>query len=113
MDQYIKELTSLLSRILNWSKDFKAGKKNYDFDVDSEMYKISKDTRVDFGRGDLNLIYNLLDFYCDAIKHGFKKIDRNYSVFQAQRDIQMILETMSKSSGVNLSPEIKERLKRL
>lgn len=113
MDQYILELRSLLSRTLNWSKEFRAGRTNYDFDVDNEMYAISKKYRVDFDEGDLKLIYNLLDFYCDAIKHDFKEIDRSYSVSQGQKDIEIILANMGKSSVLKLTHEIKDRLKRI
>lgn len=113
MDQFIKEFRSLLARTLIWSKEFRAGRRNYNFDVDNEVYIISKKYGVHFDDGDLNLIYNLLDFYCDAIKHDFKEIDKSYSVSQSHKDIETILAKMSESSTIELTHEIKDRLNRI
>ncbi|WP_439488529.1 hypothetical protein [Algoriphagus sp.] len=110
MDQFIMELKNLLKNTLILSGEFKKGNRDFSFDIDNEVYKISIKYNKDFEKGDLNLLYNLLDFYCDAIKHGFKEVVKNYPVLKAQSDIETIRIVLRGCSELVLPNEIKERL---
>ena len=113
MDQFITELRSLLEKTLAWSEEFRKGNRDYSFDIDDEIYQISTKYGKDFKQGDLNLVYNLLDFYFDAIKHGFKEIDKNYSILKAESDIRKILKGIKSDFSVNLQTDVKDRLIRI
>lgn len=113
MDQFITELRSLLEKTLAWSEEFRKGNRDYSFDIDDEIYQISTKHGKDFKQGDLNLVYNLLDFFCDAIKHDFKEIDKNYSVLKAESDIREILKVIKSDFLVNLPTDVKDRLIRI
>ncbi|PZX53527.1 hypothetical protein LV84_03251 [Algoriphagus ratkowskyi] len=63
MNQFIVELRSLLQKTLGWSEEFRNGNRDYSFDVDDDIYQLSNKYNKDFKKGDLNLLYNLLDFY--------------------------------------------------
>lgn len=111
MDQFIIELRYLLEKTLAWSEEFRNGNRDYSFDIDDEIYQISTRHGKNFKHGDLNLVYNILDFYCDAVKHGFKEIDKNYSVLKAESDIREILKSIESDFLVNLPKDVKNRLK--
>ncbi|MGB5436846.1 MAG: hypothetical protein WBM98_13210 [Maribacter sp.] len=113
MDQFIIELGALLEKTLAWSEEFKKGIRNYAFDVDDEIYEISRKYNKDFNKDDLNLFYNLLDFYCDAIKHDFKRIDNNYSVLQAKSDIETLKNILGNNFVIELPKDLKDRLKNI
>lgn len=113
MIDFIEELKALLKRTLSWSERFKHSELDYSFDVDNEIYRLSTKYNQDFEQGDLNLIYNLLDFYSDAIKHDFKEIAGNYSTQMAHLDIKSILDELDKTEAVSLPSEVWNRLKKL
>lgn len=113
MDQFNVELKSLFEKTLTWSREFRTGNKDFLFDVDDELYKISIKFGKDFKEGDLLLVYNLLDFYSDAIKHGFNEIDKYYSVLNAESDIEEILKCVKNSFLLDFPTDVKNRLKRL
>ena len=113
--EFISDLKTVLKQVIVWSEEFNKGKKDYSFDIDNELYIISKRHDRDFKQGDLSLIYSLVDFYCDAIKHEFKEIDRDYSVKEAYEDIVMTLENLDSNSfqDLALSEELRIKLKKL
>lgn len=116
MDIFFVKLKETLNRVLIWSDFFFNGNRNYNFDIDDELYNLSKEYSVDFKQGDLLLIYNLLDFFCDAVKHSFKQIDKNYSMSEAREDIKKIIVSLpeaGKPSILELSEDLKKRLKDL
>lgn len=113
MDEFNVELKTLLQTTLVWSEEFKNKNLDYSFDIDDNIYKLAKKHNKDFKQGDLILLYNLLDFYCDAIKHGFREIDKNYSIIQAESDVKAILNALENNRGLGFPNEIKDRLKRL
>jgi|GEM_PF-1456038 hypothetical protein len=112
MDNFFVELKEILEKVLIWSENFKKGDRDYDFDIDDELYTLSKKYNKDFKKGNLLLLYNLLDFYCDAVKHGFKKIDENYFISEAHMDIKHILNSIELSdySKLEFSDELEKRL---
>jgi len=108
---FSQELSQILDRVLHWSREFKHGNRDYDFNIDDELYKISKDHDKNFQEGDLLLVYNLLDFYCDAIEHGFKQIKRDYSIAQARSDIERVKDNLVETTSILILPEdLKKRL---
>lgn len=114
MDVFLIKLQQTIKKVLVWSEDFFNGEKDYDFDIDNELYNLSVEYNINLKQGDLLLIYNLLDYYCDAVKHEFKQIDKNYSVEEAHSDIKKVVKDLTKSnnySGVVLSQDLKNRLK--
>lgn len=113
MGDFYTELKQTLQTVLDWSESFKKGYRNYKFDIDDELFKLSEKHRKNFQSGELLLIYNLLDFYCDAIKHDFDNIDIDYSLGQARSDIKSVIDEIGKNSEINLPHLLKERLKNL
>lgn len=114
MDVFFVKLKETLNNVLIWSENFLKGDRDYDFDIDDKLYNLSKEYSVDFKQGDLLLIYNLLDFYCDAIKHSFKQIDKNYSVSEARVDIKKIIGSLPENGNpsiLELSENLKKRLR--
>jgi hypothetical protein len=113
MDVFLVKLQQIINKVLVWSENFVIGERDYNFDIDNELYDLSEEYHVNFKQGDLLLIYNLLDFYCDAVKHGFKQIDKNYSVAEAQSDIKKVVNELTKANNcsfVVLSQDLKNRL---
>lgn len=111
MDKFLTELKDTLDEVLSWSEKFRRGERDYAFDIDDELYKLSEKHNKDFKKGELLLIYNLLDFYCDAIKHGFKQIDKDHSVSQAHSDIQSVISILETSPILKLPENLEKRLK--
>jgi len=110
MNNFLAELKEILDKVLIWSEKFKKGDRDYDFDIDDELYKLSDKHDKDFKDGELLLIYNLLDFYCDAVKHGFRQIDKGYLVSQAHSDIESVSNILENSSALELPENLRERL---
>jgi len=112
MDNFFIDLKDTLERTIEWSEAFRKGERNYKFDIDDELYLLSEKYHKDFSKGTLIYIYNLLDYYCDAIKHGFKKIDKNYSVSEANNDIKSIIAILSsnKSENFELPDDLGQKL---
>lgn len=108
---FLIELKVLLDQVLSWSENFTKGDRDYDFDIDDELYKLSEKYHKNFKEGDLLLTYNLLDFYCDAIKHEFKQIDESYSISQARTDIKSLAGQLETHPKFELSESLTERLK--
>ncbi len=104
------ELKTILDKVITWSENFNNGHKDFDFDIDNELFYLGNKFKMDFKGGEFLLIYNLLDFYCDAIKHGFKTIDENYSVLEAASDIKKIIEIIELNKNLKLPEDLKNRL---
>jgi hypothetical protein len=114
MDVFLVKLQQIINKVLVWSDNFVNGERDYDFDIDNELFNLSEEYNVNFKQGDLLLIYNLLDFYCDAVKHGFKQIDKDYSITDARMDIEKIIEHLTRTNNrliLELSEDLKSRLK--
>lgn len=93
---FIGEMISVLNKLLTWSYNFSNGIRDYEFDIDDELFALSKKYEADFSDTPNKYIYNLLDFYCDAVKHEFVDIHEGYSVEQAEKDILEIRISMEK-----------------
>ena len=115
MDNFLVELKDTLQKLLRWSETFKAGKRDYNFDIDDELYFLSEKYHEDFKKGFLSLIYTLVDYYCDAVKHDFEKIGDDYPVTEAQDDIRKIVGVLESSEykSLELPVELVEKLKRI
>lgn len=114
MKFFKEELLTILESTLHWSDDFVKGKKDYDFDIDSLLDELAFKHRIYFTRGSFNLIYNLLDFYTDAIKHEFIDIQEGYSVKEARDDIKKIislLRDIEQTSHIELPEDLSIKLK--
>jgi len=107
------ELIESLQKTIEWSLKFKNDKKDFSFDIDDKLFFLSEKYNEDFKKGVLFLIYNLVDYYCDAIKHGFKEIDNYYSTSEADNDIRLIISHLSFSGNINLPKELKNKLKNI
>lgn len=114
MDNFIKDLRSTLQNLMEWSEAFKGGNRNYKFDIDDELFHLSKRYNENFKEGLLYSIYNLADYYCDAVKHDFDKIGNDYPVIEAHDDIMNIIKELE-SCGyekLNLPVGLEEKLKK-
>ena len=110
--EFKKELVESLKKTIEWSSKFE-DEKDFSFDIDTELFILSEKYGVDFKRDLLFLIYNLVDFYCDAIKHGFKEIDKNYSVVEANNDIRLIISHLELSENIEIPPRLENKLKNI
>jgi len=114
MKLFKEELLTILESTLSWSEDFVKGKKDYDFDIDTLLNELAFKYGINFSRGSFKLIYNLLDFYTDAIKHEFIDIQEGYSVKQARDDIKKIILLVrgtEQTSQIELPEDLSIRLK--
>ncbi|MBI1315395.1 hypothetical protein GC167_00850 [bacterium] len=113
MNTVILALKLVVQNTLVWAKEFKSGNRDYSFDVDNELYQIAERHNVNFEEGDLQLVYNVLDFYCDAIEHGFKEISRNYPLDTVESDIREIFMSLEKGMLLDLPNDVRVRLKKI
>lgn len=113
--EFLIELNSILKEILIWEADFQKKIKNYDFDIDDKLYFLSEKYNVSFDNVELKLIYNLVDFYCDAVKHEFDRIDEGYSLNQAKEDIIHVMNAIESSEfqTIILMQELFNRLNKV
>lgn len=109
-NNFKKELIENLEETINWSFEFQNGNRDFSFDIDNKLFSLSEKYNIDFKNGTLFLIYSLLDFYTDAIKHSFKRIDNDYTVLNAETDIDIIIKHLSSSDNINLPEEMKIKL---
>lgn len=109
---FIKDLYTVLIKVVKWSHEF-ISVKDYSFDVDDELYIISAKHHIEFNEEPLVLIYNLLDFYCDAVKHQFKMLDDSYSVSEAANDIGEIIKYIEDNhfTSLDLNTNLKIKLR--
>lgn len=112
-NNFKKELIENLEKTINWSFDFQNGNRDFSFDIDDKLFSLSEKYNKDFKNGILFLIYSLLDFYTDAVKHNFKKIDNDYTVLNAKTDIDIIIKHLRSSDSINLPKEMEIKLKNL
>lgn len=110
---FLIDLNGILEEILIWESNFQKGKREYDFDIDDKLYFISQKHNVNFKDKELKLIYNLVDFYCDAVQHGFNEIDKDYSLNQAKEDIVKVKNCIesNKFQSIILDKDLYFRLK--
>lgn len=113
MENFIRELKDTLEKLLSWSDDFRKGERNHNFNIDDELYLLSEKYNQDFKNGHLLLIYNLVDYYCDAVKHSFKEIDNDYSTKQAHEDIKELVDILKHGNNTDLevSEDLEKRIK--
>jgi len=110
-NEFNEELIELLSEVIKWSRNFNQGLRDYSFDIDDRLNALAVKHARDFKKGSLLLIYNLLDFYCDAVKHEFREVDTNYSISQAYEDVVEVLNTLKhKKTKIEFPKSLKERI---
>ena len=80
-----------LKAVLVWSNYGKPWKFQEDFEIDQTFSKVLERFNVSFDFGILKHIYYLVDAYCDAKRHGFKEVVDDYSIDEAQRDLEIIV----------------------
>ena len=114
MDNFIKELKNTLQNLIEWSEAFKGGDRNFEFDIDDELFHLSENHNKNFKEGLLCSIYNLVDYYCDAIKHDFDKIGNDYPVTEAHDDIINIIRELESCEyeKLNLPVGLEEKIKK-
>lgn len=105
------ELIDALEKAIEWSAKFEGGLKDYSFDIDNMLFRISENYHKDFKKGNLFLIYNLVDYFCDAVKHDFKEIDERYSVIEAKNDIIFIINHLKSCIDIQLPQKLENKLK--
>lgn len=106
------ELKFQLEEVIKWSNRFLYGEKDYSFDIDNKLHLLSKKYNLDFETGNLYLIYSLVDYYTDAIKHNFQEVYDNYYLSEAKNDILEILDTLEieKERNIYLPNNLERRL---
>jgi len=114
-NEFKKDLLVHLKEILKWSNKFKIGKEDFSFDIDNKLFILSENYDANFKRGSLLLIYNLVDYYCDAVKHRFSEIDNNYLVIDAENDLKEIIKSIEDENGatIKLPLNIEKKLSRI
>lgn len=110
--EFLLELSIIMKDVLSWSQ---ADKIDYNFDIDNILYFLSKKFDKKFDDFPLYLIYNLLDFYCDAVKHNLKDIQEGYHIIDIREDIKLIIKEIEngKFEQIKLNSELLDRMIKL
>lgn len=61
------------------------------------------------------LVYSLLDFYCDAIKHSFSEIEEGYDMQMAKSDIVEIAKGLRNNNFelLDIEKSLKDKLEHI
>lgn len=86
-----------------------------DFDLDALYEDIFSKCGINMKYGVLHPIFSLIDVICDSVRHGERKINKNYMLVDGINDLKIIIDYIDnhKIDELERNEDLKNRLNKL